>query len=177
MRRSGLVVVLCLILGSCAFLQPSRNAHVPPPAKPVDLARYLGRWYEYARYDSSFERGCTDATADYAAMPNAMIRVVNTCTRHGRRVRALGRAIVVPRTGNARLRVSFFGPFFIGRYWVLDHASDYSWSIVGEPSGGYLWLLTRAAHPSAALGAALVAQAARLGYDTGALVFTPQAPG
>ena len=69
-------------------------------------------------------------------------------------------------TGHAKLKVSFFGPFFIGDYWVLDHDPDYAWSIVGEPSGRYLWLLAREADPPALLREQLWARANALGYDT-----------
>ena len=78
----------------------------------------------------------------------------------------MGRARVVAGSQNAKLKVSFFGPFFLGDYWVLDHADDYAWSIVGEPSGRYLWLLCRAPDPSAETRAAVLARAQELGYDT-----------
>ncbi len=175
--RPVLTLLLPLWLGACALFQPSHNPHVPYPAKPVDLSRYGGLWYEFARYDSSFERNCVAATARYAALTATSIRVINTCHRRsptGPTERVRGRAIVVPNSGNARLRVSFFGPFFIGNYWVLDHADDYSWSIVGEPTGGYLWMLTRSPHPAAAERQSLIARVAALGYDTRYLVFPTQ---
>jgi apolipoprotein D and lipocalin family protein len=71
--------------------------------------------------------------------------------------------------------VSFFGPFF-GDYWVLDHADDYAWSIVGEPSGRYLWILSRNATPTPAALAALKSRAAALGYDVTMLRETKQPP-
>jgi len=70
--------------------------------------------------------------------------------------------------------VSFFGPFF-GDYWVLDHADDYAWSIVGEPSGRYLWLLTRTQHPSEQVQRAIHERARSLGYDL-ALLRTTKHP-
>jgi lipocalin-like protein len=74
-------------------------------------------------------------TADYSLRRDGSINVVNRCRKRGGRVdEAYGRAKVVDRATNAKLKVSFFGPFY-ARYWVLDHADDYSWSIVGEPSG------------------------------------------
>lgn len=76
-----------------------------------------------------------------------------------------GRARVVPDSGDARLKVSFFGPFYLGDYWVLDHADDYSWSIVGEPSGRYLWLMSRTAKPSQEVRATILNRTAELGYD------------
>jgi len=175
-----------LLAGVAGFLvgaatgQPCGNRAVPAPAKPVDLARYLGRWFEMARYEASFERGCEAATAEYALRPDGLIAVVNSCRQgapDGRQRVARARARAVPGSDNAKLKVSFFGPFFIGNYWVLDHADDYGWTIVGEPSGKYLWILTRAPTPDRAMRDALVARVAELGYDTGMLRFTRQPPG
>ncbi len=70
--------------------------------------------------------------------------------------------------------MSFWGPFYVGNYWVLDHADDYTWSIVGEPSGRFLWILTREARPSAQLRRMLFERAAALGYDTSRLRPTAQ---
>ena len=89
---------------------------------------------------------------------------------------ARARARVVPGSGNAKLKVAFFGPFFIGDYWVLDHADDYAWSIVGEPSGRYLWILARDPLPPPGARNALVGRVRDMGYDTGLLRFTLQPP-
>jgi len=70
--------------------------------------------------------------------------------------------------------VSFFGPFYVGDYWILDHADDYTWSIVGEPSGRYLWILTREAKPSAELRRTLIERTRALGYDVTMLRETQQ---
>ena len=74
---------------------------------------------------------------------------------------------------NAKLRVSFFGPFY-GNYWILDHAEDYSWSIVGEPSGRYLWILARRPTPPAEEFKQLIERTRSMGYDTSMLVLTKQ---
>lgn len=175
-----------LAIGAVSFLvarasrPPVGNRHVPEPAKPVDLDCYLGRWYELARYDVGFERNCEGVTAEYAQRPNGLIAVINTCRRGAAdgpiRV-ARARARVVPGSSNAKLKVAFFGPFFVGDYWVLDHADDYAWSIVGEPSGRYLWVLTREPLPSAEARNALVWRVRNMGYNTGLLRFTHQPPG
>ena len=161
---------LLLVLTACGG--PVGNHAVPEPAKPVELSRYLGKWYEFARYENSFEKGCEGVTAEYSPLPENRIRVLNTCYKggpEGKEDSADGKAKIVPESGNAKLKVSFFGPFY-GDYWVLDHAGDYSWSIVGEPSGRYVWILTREAKP--AEGEALVQRAKGLGYNTGMLHFT-----
>lgn len=167
------------LLAACASLTGSKrgNAHVPQPVKPVDLDRYAGRWYEFARYENRFERGCEGVTADYVKRPDGLIAVTNSChegSPDGAVRVAEGRAKVVADSNNAKLKVSFFGPFYVGNYWVLDHAADYSWSIVGEPGGRYLWILTRTALPDATLRAELVSHVVALGYDTAMLRQTRQ---
>jgi apolipoprotein D and lipocalin family protein len=158
------------VLAACASTAGGErgNERVPEPAKDVDLERYLGHWYEFARYENRFERGCEAVTANYAKRDDGLISVVNACTVGGVTGPAKsseGKAKVVPDSNNAKLKVSFFGPFYVGNYWVLDHADDYSWSIVGEPSGRYLWILTRAPRPAAEQRTELIDRARRLGYD------------
>ena len=159
-----------LLVAGCGALPrpPVGNLAVPQPARPVDLNRYAGVWYELARYDNGFERNCEGVTAEYRPQPDGTVQVLNTCHKGapgGPTKVAKGRAKVVPGNQNGKLKVSFFGPFW-GDYWVLDHAEDYAWSIVGEPSGRYLWVLSRTPHPAAATSAFLDARAKALGYDT-----------
>ena len=152
---------------------PVGNSHVPEPAKAVSINRYLGRWYEIARYEQRFERGCTNVTADYALRGDGKLEVLNSCRRpDGTRRSVLGVARPVSAS-NAKLKVRFFG-LFSGDYWVLDHADDYSWSIVGEPSGRYLWILARQPNPASAAVEDLISRAAELGYDTSMLLRTRQ---
>jgi apolipoprotein D and lipocalin family protein len=147
---------------------PVGNKAAPEPAKPVELSRYLGLWYEIGRYENGFERGCEAVTAEYRPGANGLIQVINSChlgAVDGPAKVAAGRAKIVPNSGGAKLKVSFFGPFFFGDYWVLDHDIDYTWSVVGEPSGRYLWLLARDAHPPSVVRDILFAKARELGYD------------
>ena len=188
-RTSKLTVAaLALLIAGLGVVSSVRRSNrrpllpeLPPvPAKSVDLERYLGKWHEFARYDSWFEHNDEGVTAEYSLRPDGLIRVVNA-SRSGSptgRVRwAEARARVVPGSGNARLKVAFFGPFFIGNYWVLDHAEDYSWSIVGEGSRRYLWILTRVPVPAPDVQAMLTERVRSLGYDTAILHLTQQPPG
>ncbi|MEP0191846.1 MAG: lipocalin family protein [Erythrobacter sp.] len=151
---------------------PVGNAAVPDPAKPVELSAYLGKWYEYARYEAPFQAGCEGVTADYSLRDDGKIQVVNACFKgalDGKFSEAKGRAKIVEGSDGAKLKVSFFGPFY-GDYWVLDRSEpdadgQYAWSIVGEPSGRYLWMLTRDAKPNAELRALLEGRVHELGYD------------
>ena len=172
---SASALLLALVLAGCMVSGPSGNKNVPEPAKAVDLQKYAGRWFELARYENGFERGCEGVTAEYTALPSGDIGVLNTCRKgapDGPVKTAEGKAKVVAGSENAKLKVSFFGPFYVGNYWVIDHAPDYSWSIVGEPSGRYLWLLSRS--KSKKNLATLTAKAKALGYDTTLLRVTKQ---
>ncbi len=174
---TGAALGALVALGACTTLRqgPSGNARVPEPTKTVELDRYLGRWYELARYEQGFQKDCEAVTADYSLRDDGLIRVVNTCHEgavNGPVKQAEARAKVVPDSGNAKLKVSFFGPFYVGNYWVLDHADDYSWAIVGEGSGRYLWLLSREANPSPELRERLWSRTGELGYDLSMLRVT-----
>lgn len=171
---------LAVGLAACATLQrgPVGNAAVPQPGKAVDLNRYAGLWYEFGRYENGFERDCEGVTARYTLRDDGLVGVLNTCRQGGltgEEKTAEGRAKIVEDSGNAKLRVSFFGPFY-GDYWILDRADDYAWSIVGEPSGRYLWLLTRAPQPSRQVRETLMTRAAELGYDLSLIRPTQQPP-
>lgn len=141
--------VLTLALPGCAMMasRPVGNAAVPEPARSVEVERYLGRWYEIYRYEAPFQKDCEAVTTDYTLRDDGRIDVINSCRKggvDGPLTTANGTARVVDTVTNAKLRVTFFWPFS-GDYWILDHDPDYQWSIVGEPSGTYLWVLSRAA--------------------------------
>ncbi|WP_299194129.1 lipocalin family protein [uncultured Erythrobacter sp.] len=191
MRAFALTASLILAaggLGGCVGSPgPVGNVSVPEPAKPVELNAYLGTWFEYGRYEASFQGGCEGVTAEYSLRDTsgeAKIRVVNSCFKDGldgEFSQATGRAKVVEGSDGAKLKVSFFGPFF-GDYWVLDRSEPgadglYQWSIVGEPSGRYLWMLTREAQPDAQLQALLERRVRELGYDWQLVRITEQPEG
>ena len=138
------LIAAATLLQGCAALGPKHpvgNVAVPQPAKSVELDRYLGRWYELARYEQGFQKDCEGVTADYARRADGKISVLNACRKpDGRTTSATGKAKVVDPVTGAKLKVSFFGPFY-GDYWVLDRAADYSWSIVGEINQHFRFLL------------------------------------
>ena len=162
------LIGVTVALGACASISragPVGNTAVPEPAKPVDLKRYMGRWFEQFRYEAPFQKGMDEVTAVYTLNKDGSVKVVNSGRKgEGKFKHSTGKAKLADGGNSAKLRVSFFGPFY-GDYWVLDHAEDYSWSIVGEPSGRYLWVLTRDANPTAEELADLEARVKALGYD------------
>jgi len=169
--RNSIIVCAASALSACATLSsmPVGNRSVPEPAKPVDIDRYLGRWYELYRYDAPFQKGCEAVTADYSRNADRSIRVRNSCRKgsvNGPVKSAKGRAKIVDTATGAKLKVSFFGPFY-GDYWVLDRDEDYQWAIVGEPSGRYLWVLAREPEAAEPMRAMLRRRVEQLGYDWG----------
>ena len=133
----------------------------------VDLQRYLGTWYEIATIPQRFQKGCVGVTAEYSLRKNGDIQVVNTClqeTLDGEVRTARGRARVVDRTTNAKLKVCFFWPFW-GAYWIIGLDADYRWAIVGHPDRTYLWILSRSPQMDQALHGDLLKLIADKGYD------------
>ena len=174
-----ILLLVFLGLAGCALPPVNRNSSIPlGDVTEIEPARYVGTWYEIARLPNSFEEDCEGVTAQYAQRPDGKISVLNTCragTPSGKARDANGVARIVDPTSNAKLKVGFFGPFE-GDYWVLDRAEDYSWSIVGEPSGRFLWVLSRAPVIDADLKADLMSRLLHRGYDTTKLHWTRQPP-
>jgi len=148
---------------------------IPAGITPVDdfqVERYLGRWYEIARLDHSFERGLTRVTADYSRRDDGGIRVINRgySSTEGRWKEAEGRGYFVAGPDQGFLKVSFFGPFY-GSYIVfdLDHAG-YRYALVCGPDKSYLWILARTPQLEPAVRDALIAKAAALGFATKNLI-------
>ena len=100
------------------------------------------------------------------------IYVLNTCKKTSKTNEAHGKAYAVEGSSNARLKVSFFWPFY-GDYWILDLAEDYSWVIIGEPTGKYLWILARNPILDKNLEEKLLQKIESLGYRRSDLIKPP----
>ena len=142
------------------------------PVSGFEVERYLGRWYEIARLDHSFERGLTDVTAEYARRPDGSISVTNRgfdpAKGHWRESQGVARF-----TGDASvasLKVSFFRPFWGGYNVLALDRNGYQWAMVAGPSRSYLWILSREPTLDPAVLASLRDQAHRWGFDTKALI-------
>ena len=175
--RFVIVITAFFAASACASPPANRTSSTPlEVVSSVDLERYLGRWYEVARFPNGFERDCFAVTATYSRKQDGTIKVINSCRKgsvDGPEEIADGTAIVADAASNAKLEVSFFWPFS-GDYWVLDVADDYQWALVGEPSGRYLWILSRQPHLTAETKAMLIGKLQAQGYNAGALYWTPQ---
>ncbi len=142
----------------------------------VDVEQYMGTWYEIANFPMRFQEGCTGTTATYA-LDGDKVSVVNRCfidSLDGKEEVATGRARIVDTESNAKLEVSFFGPFW-GDYWIIDLADDYSYAVVGHPDRSYLWILSRTPQMDEQVYAGILERLVdESGYDLSALVVTPQ---
>lgn len=146
------------------------------PVKDFELNRYLGKWYEVARLDHSFERGLEQVSAQYSLNPNGSVKVVNRgySTTKKKWSEAVGKAKFVqdPKTGY--LKVSFFGPFY-GSYVVFElDKQGYEYAFVSGPDLSYLWLLSRKKTIDPKVKARFVEQAKEIGFDTDKLIFVKQ---
>ena len=139
--------------------------------KSVDLNRYLGSWYEIAKYDHYFERDLDYAMARYTLRDDGKIDVLNTGIKDGRAKDAKGIAKTTDMPG--LLRVSFFGPFF-SDYRIMMLDEDYQYVLVGGSTDKYLWILARTPQLDDATLSLILAEADRCGYDTSKLIWVKQ---
>lgn len=140
-----------------------------------DLTRFLGEWYEIARYDHRFERNLEEVRAVYRLKKDGRIEVINSGfdPESGTRKTAVGKARTTDRIG--QLQVSFFWIFYAD-YNVLALGDAYDWALIGSRSSKYLWILARTPQlPAETLGHILQLARER-GYDTTKLIFVRQTP-
>ena len=168
------VLCLALLLG-CGTLHPESLPQLSVVPK-VDIDRYLGKWYEIARYPNRFEKACVAVTADYSLRDDGKVRVVNECRKgslEGPIKRIEGKAWIVDASTNAKLKVQFFWPFR-GAYWIIDLGKDYEYAVVGHPGRKYLWVLSRTPNMEPEIYEEILRRLPRQGYDPARLQKTLQ---
>ncbi len=142
----------------------------------VDLNRYMGKWYEIASFPQRFQKDCTATQAEYSLQSGGRVSVVNSCrlkTLDGELKIAKGSAYVDDKTTNAKLKVTFFWPFY-GDYWILDLGDQYEYVMVGAPDRDYLWFLARTRTLDSVTYGRLLEKARDLGFDVSRLKTTLQ---
>ena len=137
----------------------------------IELSKYLGKWYEIARFDHSFERDMENVIAEYKLLPNGNIQVLNTGYRDGVYRVAEGKAKTTSTPG--LLRVAFFMNFY-SDYRVLMIDKDYEYALVGSGSSKYLWILSRTPQLEEATLQKIIDVAEQKGYDTDKLIYVKQ---
>jgi apolipoprotein D and lipocalin family protein len=168
------VVLWCLGF----MLLISACSQMPDNVQPVtnfQVDRYLGRWYEIARLDHSFERGLERVTAQYALREDGGVRVVNRGFDPQKQAwdEAVGKAYFVGDKDVGQLKVSFFGPFY-GGYNIIVLDEDYQYAMVCGPDRSYLWILARSPRLDESTLQRLVDTAKSLGFATEELIYVAQ---
>lgn len=169
MKKISLLLIVFLV----ACIGKPENVN---PVTGFDKQRYLGKWYEIARLDHSFERGLDQVTAEYSLRPDGGIKVVNRgfSKENNEWSQANGKAYFVDSENIAHLKVSFFGPFYAS-YIVFDLDREYyQYAFVSGPDTEYLWLLSREPSVSPAILEKFISTSKTLGFDTEALIMVNQ---
>jgi len=146
------------------------------PVKPFELNRYLGKWYEIARLDHSFERGLEQVTANYSLREDGGVAVVNRGydpEKHKWKV-AEGKAYFVNNKNEGYLKVSFFGPFY-GSYVIFElDKKNYQYAFISGPDTSYLWLLSRTPKLPQELIDKFIQRSKDLGFDINDIILVHQ---
>lgn len=166
-----------VVLGIAVALIFGCSNNYPPleTVKQVDINKYMGKWYEIARFPNSFQKDCNCTTAEYQLMED-YVKVTNSCYKdsvNGELEIAHGKATIVEGSNNAKLKVSFFWPFK-GDYWVIDLSDDYSYAVIGNPSRKYLWILSRTPVINPEIYTQILERITAKGFDIRKLQMTKQ---
>lgn len=162
------------VLALFFILQPTMAQR--PCIKNFELNRYLGKWYEIARFPHSFEKGLVGCTANYTLLSNGKVKVENAGyknTLDGEYDTAVGKAKLAGKPTDGHLKVSFF-LFFYADYFIMDMDPDYQWALIGSKADKYLWLLARSPQMDDVTYNKILDIARGLGYDLELLYKVPQ---
>jgi len=160
-----------LLVNSCSVGIPDKATAV----QNFDSEKYLGKWYEIARFDFKFEKNMNQVTATYSKNEDGTIKVDNKGYDYVKNEwkQSIGEARFVNSETEARLKVSFFKPFWAG-YNVIDLDKDYQYALVAGKNLDYLWILSREKTIPDDVKMRLVEKAKSIGYDTSRLIWVDQ---
>lgn len=167
-----LLLVICIFLLSGCLGMPK----LVQPVNDFELNKYLGKWYEIARLDHSFERGLSQVSAEYSLKEDGGVMVINRGFSAAKNEwkEAEGKAYFVNGDSEGYLKVSFFGPFY-GSYVVfeLDH-ENYQYAFISGPDTDYLWLLAKTPTVPPEVLQKFVEMSKARGFDTDSLIYVQQ---
>ena len=169
MKLNSALALVLLGLTACSTSAPDGITAVTP----FEINRYVGKWYEIARLDHSFERDMTDVSANYRLQEDGSVEVINRGfdTKRNEWREAVGKAKFTGDSNRASLKVSFFGPFYGGYHVVALDQQGYRWAMVAGPDRDYLWILARDHQLPAGIREQLLTRAGELGFDTKKLIW------
>lgn len=175
MNKYFALILLSIIFISCNNKSNNTNMNYSV-VDSVDIERYMGTWYEIARFPHSFEKNLVGVTATYSKGKKDKIKVVNQgykFTLDGKHSVANGKAKMPDKNKSAQLKVSFF-LFFYGDYYILEPDENYQYALIGSSSPNYLWILSRTPQMDTTIYNMLVNNAKSRGYDINKLILVEQ---
>ncbi len=171
-KMKNIKMISCLFLAIFGLCSCSTIPKGVVAVKPFDKEKYLGKWYEIARFDFVFERDMDNTTAEYSLNDNGTIKVDNRGFNYKKKKneQAIGKAKFVGDENIAMLKVSFFGPFYAG-YNVIALDEDYKYALVSGDKFKYLWILSRETTIPDEIRSKYIKIADELGYNTSELIW------
>lgn len=169
MKNMIVTTLLLIAFKLTAMAQPDQTI---TNTFPFELSKYLGRWYEVARFDHSFERGLEGTTATYTLLNDGTIEVVNEGYKNGvngKKQKAVGKAKLTSAATPRNLKVSFFWIFY-SPYNILELDENYQYALIGSSSEKYLWILSRKPNMDNETYNMLLNKAKARGYDISKLI-------
>jgi apolipoprotein D and lipocalin family protein len=168
-------VVAVAAIAALAFNSCSTIPNGVEAVKPFDKEKYLGKWYEIARFDYRFERNMDNVTATYSLNEDGTIKVDNKGYNYkeGEWKESIGKAKLAGEANEAKLKVSFFGPFYAG-YNVIAIDPDYQYALVAGKNLDYLWFLSREKTMPENVKQEYIKKAQGIGYKTDELIWVKQ---
>ena len=174
MKRAlkSLFIAITSIFGLTACAETPPSPHV---FQNFELNKYLGVWYEIARFDHSFERGLSNVTANYSLRPDGKVKVVNRGFKEKLNSwsESVGKAKFAGNLTIGRLKVSFFGPFY-GAYNIVKLDENYQYALIISNGFDYMWLLSRTKTIPEDIKQQYLKRASELGFDTEKLIWVKQ---
>lgn len=177
MRSNITLLIVIFFLGALSGCKTLKSDNMDfSTIQQLDLERYMGKWYEIARFDHRFERNLVGVTATYKLMPDGKITVVNAGYKNsfdGKYKTAKAKAKQPHPNEPGKLKVSFF-LFFYADYYIFELDEGYNWALVGSSSDKYLWILSRTPVLEQETLDLILNRARRRGFDTGNLIWVEQ---
>lgn len=167
-----ILIVICTLVGMGGCRSNSDGAVIDNrTVQTFDVARFMGKWYEIARYDHRFEEGMTRVSATYTLLDDGRIEVLNAGYKNGKYKEIKGKAKQPNPADPGKLKVSFF-LWFYSDYYVLILDPEYRYVVIGSSSDKYLWIMSRQPDLAEDVIRELLDQLRERGYNTAKLVYS-----
>ena len=174
-ERNRNLLIGAVVISATTMLMLTSCKTIPKGVKavqPFNADKYLGKWYEIARMNYRFEKNLNNVTAEYSLREDGNIKVLNRGFNFKKEKwqQTVGKAKFVDDKNIAKLKVSFFGPFYAG-YNVIAIDEDYRHALVAGKNFKYLWIMSRETTIPEDVKEAYLQKAKDLGYAVSELVW------